>query len=326
MGMPRRKNQSDASAQVSTDLLAQREHIAKVEQTDFDYGLIVPSAFINGIRNLGYKSSATAIDELVDNAIQSEAENVHVIFGFDEGASGAKPDRIAVLDDGHGMDPGMARLAVVWGGTHRENNRAGFGRFGYGLPSASVSMGRAFTVFSSVESAAFSKVTLDLDEITTPKYNRNGRITVPMAEATSLPTWIADYAGKFYSDDPLMHGTAVVIDRLDLITWKTTAALEAHLLEHMGTTYRNVLRQVNIFVNGKRVEPVDPLFITPGFRYYDLDDDRAETLAPLAIDVKDAAGSTSTIKVRSANLPPSFAWVAADKGKENGAKNARFPI
>src|SRR2546430_3949568 len=147
-----------------------------------------------------------------------------------------------------------------------------------------------------------------------------------MPEAATPRAWIADYASEFYSDEPLAHGTAVVIDRLDLITWKTTVALEAHLVEHMGTTYRNVLRQVNIYVNGKRVEPVDPLFITPGFRYYDLDDDRAEPLPPLAIDVKDASGATSTIKVRFAYLSPSFAWVTADKGKENGAKNARFPI
>jgi hypothetical protein len=322
--MARRKNHSGVPAQVSADLLAQRAHMAQVEQTDFDFGLIVAPAFINGIRSLGYKSSATAIDELVDNAIQAEAENVHVIF--DLNASGAKPERIAVLDDGHGMDPGMARLSVVWGGTHRENNRSGFGRFGYGLPSASMSMGRAFTVYSSVADGAFSKVTLDLDEITTPKYNQNGRITVPVAEGAQLPDWIAEYAGEFYSDEPLTHGTAVVIDRLDLITWKTTTALEAHLVEHMGMTYRNVLRQVNIFVNGKRVEPVDPLFITPGFRFYDLDADRAEPLPPLAIDVKDATGAISTINVRYAYLPPSFGWVTADKGKENGAKNARFPI
>src|SRR5947209_1369285 len=100
--MARRKNQSGVPAQVSTDLLAQRKHMVTVEQGNFDYGLIVASAFINGIRNLGYKSSATAIDELVDNPIQAEAENVHIIFGYNEGSSGAKPDRIAVLDDGHG--------------------------------------------------------------------------------------------------------------------------------------------------------------------------------------------------------------------------------
>ena len=31
-------------------------------------------------------------------------------------------------------------------------------------------------------------------------------------------------------------------------------------------------------VDGDKVEPCDPLFLTPGFRYYDLDEDRAEEL------------------------------------------------
>ena len=38
------------------------------------------------------------------------------------------------MDNGHGMKPEMLPYAIAWGGTHRFNNRRGFGRYGFGLP------------------------------------------------------------------------------------------------------------------------------------------------------------------------------------------------
>jgi hypothetical protein len=312
---------------VSAELLAQREYVRKVEQVGFDFGLTVADAFIRGIRDIGYKSTATALDELVDNSIQAEAENVHVIFGFDPVSTGAKPDRLAVMDNGHGMDPKMIRLAVIWGGTHRENNRVGFGRYGYGLPSASISQAKAFTVYSWVEGADVHAVTIDLDGIAAGTYGRDGRIVVPEAQPAELPTWVSEAISAFYGSVPA-HGTVVVLEKLDRLTRRTTQALERHLLEHFGVTYRNFLRQVNLFVNGTRVQAVDPLFITPGFRYYDLDDDRAEALPPAAIDVKSTATGEflGTVKVRYSRMPPAFGTIPSEKLKERGKKNGRFQI
>ena len=95
-------------------------------------------AFVRGIRDLGYKSNPNALAELVDNSVQAGSDRVEVFFGYDGGKSDKKPNQIAVLDNGHGMEPDMIRAAVTWGGTHREGDRTGFGRYGYGLPSACV--------------------------------------------------------------------------------------------------------------------------------------------------------------------------------------------
>ena len=73
----------------------------------FDFSLMVADAFVRGIRDIGYKSTATALDELIDNSIQAGATNIHVVFGF-EGKS-TKPIRVAIIDDGHGMDADMTR-------------------------------------------------------------------------------------------------------------------------------------------------------------------------------------------------------------------------
>ena len=97
-------------------------------------GLMVPEAFVRGIRDLGYRSNGDAVAELIDNALQAYADRIDVLFGYDGSTSIKKPLQLAVVDNGHGMEPDMIRMAVMWGGTHRENDRNGLGRYGYGLP------------------------------------------------------------------------------------------------------------------------------------------------------------------------------------------------
>jgi len=322
------KSQQGAGVRVvSPDLEEQRKYAREKVESGFEFSLVVADAFVRGIRDIGYRHTGTAMYELIDNAIQAEAGEVHVVFGF-EGDSDKKPDRLAVIDNGHGMDPAMIQLAVIWGGTHREDSRTGFGRYGYGMPSASVSQGKRFTVYSRPADGKWHKVTVDIDEIGEGRYtNPEGRIVVPAAVLADLPEWLEDYLKEHFGPEGLSHGTVVEIEKLDRLSWKTSTNLERHLMEHFGITYRNFLREVDIRVNGKRVEPCDPLFLTPGFRHYDLDDDRAEALPPMAIEVKDRNGAPQVVKGRFSYVPPTFQ--RKDKGKEKGGTenmNARFGI
>ena len=118
----------------------------------------------------------------------------------------------------------------------------------------------------------------------------------------------------------------MLVEELDRIYPKTGHALEGRLLPALGMTYRNFLRGATITVNGTDVEPVDPLFATPGHRFYDLDEDRAVPLPPLTIDVKDTRGPGGRINVRFAWLPPTFARVPGDKLNKNGRNNERFAV
>jgi hypothetical protein len=311
---------------VSQDLLAQRAYTEQIDSDHFDFGLTVAGAFVRGIRDIGYRDTGRALDELIDNAIQAEATKVLVTFGFGAG-SDAKPTAIAVVDNGHGMDPKMVRLSTIWGGTHRENDRTGFGRYGYGLPSSCVSQGRRFTVYSHVEGGDLHAVTLDLDEMTDGKLtDGSGRIVVPEAQPAALPTWLAKEIDARFGDSGFQHGTVVLIEKLDQISWKTKSALERNLLQGIGTTYRNFLRGTTIWVAKTKVDPIDPLFITPGYRFYDLDGDRAEALEPSTIEVRDpeTRKTVGTIKVRYSSMPPTFARV--DKTVERGKNNARFKV
>ena len=108
---------------------------------------MVPEAFVRGIRDLGYRSNGDAVAELIDNALQASADRIDVLFGYDGSTSNKKPAQLAVIDNGHGMEPDMIRMAVMWGGTHRENDRNGLGRYGYGLPCSSVNLDAALPSF-----------------------------------------------------------------------------------------------------------------------------------------------------------------------------------
>src|SRR5690606_12094142 len=55
-------------------------------------------------------------------------------------------------------------------------------------------------------------------------------------------------------------------------------------------------------------QPCDPLFLTEGFRYYDLDEDRAIALPEAVIDVNDRKTKEpiGKLRVRFARMPATF--------------------
>lgn len=315
---------------VSEDLQKQREFISKIHERNFDFGIVISEAFVRGMRDLGYKSTGTALDELIDNAIQAEASQVHVVFGYYENnKSQKKPNIIAIIDNGHGMDPDMIRIASIWGGTHREDDRKGFGRYGYGLPSASVSIGRQFQVFSKVIDGNWHQVTIDVDDIGEGKYlDNNGKVVVPLAVKTKLPEWIRAHIDTSFKG--FNHGTVIVIDKIDRLDYSTTNSLRDFLLQHFGITYRNYLRNINVFVDGTKVEGIDPLFTTPGLRYFNEDDERAQPLPDLTIDVKDKETQEikGVIKVRYSLMAPTFLRKPEYKlkPKDKRGNNSRFNV
>ena len=148
-----------------TDLETQHAYVESLQSLgDRGFALIAAAAFVKGMRDSGYRSTATAIDELVDNAYQSQADRVDLICTVD---SGKAVGDIFVIDNGHGMEPAMIRAAVLWGGTYRFNDRTGFGRYGFGLPSAAVGMTEHYAVYSKIAGGDWHKVEINLMEIAT---------------------------------------------------------------------------------------------------------------------------------------------------------------
>lgn len=315
------KNKSPGSI-----LSHQREYAERGGQFKAELGLVVPEAFVRGIRHIGYKSNVEALAELIDNSIQAYAERIDLVLGYADGGSSAKPQQLAVIDDGHGMGPGMLRLAMMWGGTHRENDRNGLGRFGYGLPCATVSMGRRFTIYSKLGGGICYSVSLDLDLLDDGGYQFDGfGIVIPMAQPAVLPGFVIEAIERSHPHG-WESGTVVVIDKLDRLEWTTTTGLRRNLLRHFGVTYHKLLTETAIYVDNDNVRPIDPLFLLADGQFYALDDDRAQALDPLKLTIECGNGVVGDLTLRYSWLPPTFGALDKSRDAIGLNANARFPI
>ena len=187
------------TTQMELGIAASDKYAKDLKESGFDYSLVTANTLVAGMRELGYKSTGTALDELVDNALQVGAKNIHVVFGYDpNNKSKKKPDYLAVIDDGCGMNPDMIRAAVLWGGTHRHNDRTSFGRFGFELPSACVSIGKTYTVISKTTKGKWNELKVDLDEVDNHFKKGLGQYKVEEAKPVKLPDWIDEIFKMIY--------------------------------------------------------------------------------------------------------------------------------
>ncbi len=313
----------------SSELTKQHAYADKLVKEGFDFGLTVGSAFVDSMRSTYYKHTGTALDEIIDNSLEAGASNIHLAFGFPSKSTN-KPDAFAIIDDGHGMPENMVRLAVLWGGTHRQGSRSGFGRFGFGLPSASVNQGERYSIYSLTSGNSWSSVTVDLEDIRKGVHtDKTGRVVAPKPSIKEPPEWVKSYIKTNFKDGKLKSGTVVLIEKLDRHTWKTVSGLTKNLSEHFGVTYRNYLSDTNLFIDGEKVEPLDPHFITPGLRYHTIegDPDQAMSLEPGFFEVAPKNGGEKVlVRLRFARFPLTYFRVDKNKDAGRGNQNPRFSV
>src|ERR1700686_1553799 len=89
-----------------------------------DCSIIALDTFIQATRDSGYKGTASAISELVDNSIQAGATRISISMGA-SAADGSISVRTS--DNGCGMDPKTLRQSLRFGGSTRFGYRTGLG-------------------------------------------------------------------------------------------------------------------------------------------------------------------------------------------------------
>lgn len=292
-------------------------------------GLFDPELTVKTMRSVRYRSEAHAGADITDNSIESGATQVHVLTNTNKDG---KITDIAFIDDGSGILPDFLPWAVSWGASSQHGDtgkRNVFGRFGFGLPTASINRGTAYDVISRTSPGPFSMVTVDTKDL--PR-GADGLPTQPTVVPGQLPVWVVNYVTT--SNSPFRGGveavrTVVIWRDLDRLTSRTVAAFEQLFLDHFGVTYAGWIGQVGIFVNGKTVQPIDVLFTTPGMRYYQLDDQdttRAEDHGTVRIPMKAPDGTEHIITVRMSRVGFD-AWNAElETGKRGKNPRPRFNI
>ena len=104
--------------------------------------LIIPQNFLRSTRDSGYKSTASALAELVDNSIDAGASIVKLSIYKLNGEI-----ELSVTDNGTGMTKKQLDNALLFGGSNKYNKRSSLGRFGMGLPNSSLSQARRVEVY-----------------------------------------------------------------------------------------------------------------------------------------------------------------------------------
>jgi len=289
-------------------------------------GVVMVEAFLKGIRDLGYKDTSFAFNEINDNSIQAGARNIH----YDLIGASNKIQEIIVYDDGHGMVPDMLKIAVAWGGGHRQGSRKGFGKYGYGLPSACMGMAKKYTIYSKTNENEWHSITFDITSLDGDEKIDMGKI-VSEPKPCELPKHIAEFEGTNYKVSELNHGTIIQIEEVDRVKPVLINTLKNNFLNDFGQTYFKLLDNTNMYVDDQKVDKVDVLFATPdakGFKHpkndLSVEIDNPNCYGEISIPIKlmNDKNIESEITVRWSKIPSLFARIMPDDSGTDSIEEA----
>ena len=225
--------------------------------------------YTDALRSTGYKNAESAVAELIDNSLEAKAKDVLVIVHSGVGRSGRRVvEEVAVLDNGIGMDKETLHLSLVIGdGTRRA--RKGMGRFGVGLPQASMAICPRVEVYSwqhSLDEALFTY--LDITEI-----KAGNQVNISTPEKKDIPENYKKYF-KFKDNEKIIDctksGTLVVWKNCDRLNRKTVGPLFERFAFILGRKFRYWITEgksiIRLIAVGDEhqdriIKPNDPLLL-----------------------------------------------------------------
>lgn len=206
---------------------------------DMDRELFPGSFTIRALRDSRYHNSAYAIAELIDNSIDADSEDIELLCK-EEWQSVNSRDRwrlteIGVLDKGVGMDPATLLNALKFGGGTRHDVSRKIGKYGMGLPTASMSQGKRVDVWTWQDGRASCwHCSLDAEEIEAGER----RVPVPDQETRIPEEWLKAGSTELLQSS---SGTLVVWSKLDKLSWKTAEAVIRNTEQEVGRIHREFL-------------------------------------------------------------------------------------
>ena len=205
------------------------------DQRELDFSIFPSKLIAEALRDSGYKDTDHAIAELIDNSIDADARHVELIVVDRPPEPGVRYARaqtyeIAVADDGSGMDRTTLRRSLRYGDGRPDRKR--IGRFGVGLPNASMSQCRRVDIWTWQNGCDNAmRCHLDLDEI------KSGVTEIAEPKDEPLPErW-----RKVASSTSELTGTLVVWSELDRVKWQGGKKTLEHTGRLCGRLYRHFI-------------------------------------------------------------------------------------
>ena len=228
-------------------------------------------------QNNGYRDTASAISELVDNSIQANAKCVDIVIVQDK----RKRDEIIdvmIIDDGDGMNEHQFQFALQRSSGTRAGAKKGLGKYGEGLPNASLSQTKRTEVYTKAKGGSLLFNYIDIQEM----YDQQDTNLKDIEEKSSIE--IPLIKSKSYSNKNI--STLVLWHKPNRIKPRNTSRVCDDLNRQLGRIFRyyikgfndeNGTRQVDINILvydspkegvyslnkslGGKVVPFDPMFL-----------------------------------------------------------------
>jgi len=204
--------------------------------TFFSYNALVSQ------RASGYKSTMHALAELIDNSFDAEANKVQIILLEKQKSGRRRIDEILICDDGKGMSVDVLQGALQFGNTTNTElddivRQKKKGKFGYGLPNASLSQCPSIHVYSWRSPGKAIYTYLDIDELAKTK-----SIEIPLAQTVPLPSYYETINAVLNNS----QGTIVSWRRCDRLSNVRSSTIVEKSEKLLGRLFRYLLLQGKI--------------------------------------------------------------------------------
>lgn len=196
----------------------------------------------DALRNTGYKNIECAMSEIIDNSVQASANDILVVVSEEYNSKTGRNNisEIVFLDNGSGMSYEEIEGCLGIGYSTR-TDRKGMGRFGVGLPQASLYACPSVDVYSWQDGYEnCRKVFLDIEKI---KNEEQTEIEDPVI--SEIPAKYKKYlkykvvgAQGTKEYDFTQHGTFVIWKNCDRVVPKTVNFLFKKLDFSLGQKFR----------------------------------------------------------------------------------------
>ncbi|UYG05539.1 ATP-binding protein [Halomonas sp. LR3S48] len=281
------------------------------------------------LRDSGY-SLPTALAEVVDNSIEARANRIQIRLEETVEHGKKHVHRIAISDDGEGMDVETLHHYLVIGYSTRWMRRDTIGKYGVGAKLAALNFGRRIDVWSRQSADnPWRHVHFDLDEALREEQQEGaGAVGIDAPQIAEIPD---DFGALL----PKGTGTLVVWSRVDRLEQGRVTATFDELLVDVQKELSRIFREyidggIKLDVNNKALLPHDPLFLMKGTWAEEvLNKDpregdeapfyQAQTIADEPIKIR---GSTVRLRI---TLYPEAVTRSRGKGGDKLANKLRIP-
>ena len=198
---------------------------------------------IEALQNIGY-NNVTAIADIIDNSIDAGATKIQILIEQDKDNF-----RITIADNGKGMTREILDQALKLGSDTAHEGISGLGKYGMGLSTAGLALANKTTVLTrSAEENIIYKSITDVNVI--KKQNAFVKILCE-----------ANYAEKLYFENLINNesGTIIILEECIGIKQNEITTFRNKVIKNISRIFRKFMNRTEFWVNGKKIEPDDPL-------------------------------------------------------------------